>query len=68
LLTKYYFGEKSRMLRWAGHVAPTRERSCVYRVLVKKPEGKDHLEDLGVDGRILLHFALKKGVYYINLA
>jgi hypothetical protein len=24
----------------------------VYRVLVGKPKGKDHLEDEGVDGRI----------------
>jgi len=29
---------------------------------------RDHLEDLGVDGRIILHFALKKGVYYIDVA
>jgi hypothetical protein len=26
----------------------------VYRVLVGKPEGKNHWGDLGVDGRILL--------------
>jgi hypothetical protein len=24
------------------------------KVLVGKPEGKDHLEDLGVDGRIII--------------
>jgi hypothetical protein len=24
----------------------------VYRVLVEKPEGKDHLKDQGVDGRM----------------
>ena len=29
------------------------ERRDVYRVLVGKLEGKNHLEDLGVDGRIL---------------
>ena len=26
-------------------------RTGVYRVLVGKPEGRNHLEDLGVDGR-----------------
>jgi hypothetical protein len=26
------------------------ERKGVYRVLVGTPEGRDHLEDLGVDG------------------
>jgi hypothetical protein len=28
------------------------EGRSVYRVLVGKPEGKDHLKDQGVDGRI----------------
>ena len=31
---------KSRRIRWAGHVARIRERICVYRVLIGKPEGK----------------------------
>ena len=30
---------KSRRMRWAGHVELMRERRCVYRVLVWKPEG-----------------------------
>ena len=42
----------SRRMRWAGHVARM-ERRGVYRVLVGKPEGKNHLEDSSVDGRIL---------------
>jgi hypothetical protein len=42
---------KSRRMRWAGHVARMGEGRHVYRVLVGKPEGKDHLKDLGVDGR-----------------
>ena len=37
-----------------GHVAPMGERRGVYRVLVGKSEGKNHLEDLGVDGKIIL--------------
>ena len=44
---------KSRRLRWAVHVAVMGERRGVYRVLVGKPEGKNHLEDTGIDGRII---------------
>jgi hypothetical protein len=36
--------KKSWRMRWAGHVARTRERRGVYRVLVGKPEGKRPLE------------------------
>jgi len=31
---------KSRKMRWAGHVPRKRESRGVYRVLVRKPEGK----------------------------
>ena len=31
---------KSTRMRWAGHVARMGEESGVYRVLVRKPEGK----------------------------
>jgi len=34
--------------------------------LVIKPEGKKHLEDLGIDGRVILKFFLK--MEWINLA
>jgi hypothetical protein len=43
---------KSRRMRWAGHVARMGEGRNVYRVLVGNPEGKDRLEDKGVDGRM----------------
>jgi hypothetical protein len=43
---------KSRRMRWAGHVARMGEGRNVYRVLVGKPEGKDHLKDQDVDGRM----------------
>jgi hypothetical protein len=32
----------------------------VYRVSVEEPEGKFHLEDLDVDGRIILTWILRK--------
>jgi hypothetical protein len=43
---------KSRGMWWAGHVARMGEGRKVYRVLVGKLEGKDHLEEQGVDGRM----------------
>jgi hypothetical protein len=42
---------KSRRMRWARHIARMAEMRKVYRVLVGKPEGKNHLEDRGADGR-----------------
>jgi hypothetical protein len=32
----------------------------VYRVLVRKPEGKRHLEDPSVDGRIVLSWIIRE--------
>jgi hypothetical protein len=32
--------------------------TCI--ILVGKPEGKDHFEDLGVDGRVMLKWIVKK--------
>jgi hypothetical protein len=43
---------KSRRMRWAEHVARMGEGRNMYRVLMGKPEGKDHLKDQGVDGRM----------------
>jgi hypothetical protein len=39
-------------MRWAGHVAGMGEGRGVYRFLVRKPEGKGHLVDSGVDGSL----------------
>jgi hypothetical protein len=49
---------KSRRMRWAWHVARIVEGRNVYRVLVGKPEGKGHLKDQGVDGRMGLEWIL----------
>jgi len=35
---------------WAGRVARMGRGEGVYKVLVGKPEGKNHWGDLGVDG------------------
>ena len=44
---------KSRRIRWAGHVARMGEERGVHRVLVGKPEERDHWGDPDVDGRII---------------
>jgi hypothetical protein len=33
---------KSRRMRWAGHVARMGEKRNAYRLLLGKPEGKNH--------------------------
>jgi hypothetical protein len=43
---------KTRRMRWAGHVAHMGEGRNMYRVLLGKPKGKNHLKDQGVDGRM----------------
>ena len=43
----------------------------MYRVLVEKPEGKNHWGDLGVDGCIILRWISSKwdvGVYGLDCA
>jgi hypothetical protein len=45
---------KSRMMRWAGHVARMGEKLNPYRILVGKPEGKSPLEDQDVGGWTIL--------------
>jgi len=46
--------------QWAGHVARMGEKRGVYRVLVGKPKENNHLEDLSVDGRIILRWIFRK--------
>jgi hypothetical protein len=39
-------------MRLAGHMAHIGEERKVYKVLVGKPEGKNHSKDPDVDGRM----------------
>jgi len=43
-----------------GTLACMGDRKSIYRALVGEPEGEEHLEYLGVDGRIILEWVLKK--------
>jgi hypothetical protein len=48
-----------------------KDRRGTHRVLVRRAQGKNHLENLGVDGRIILTWILNKlfgEAYRIDLA
>jgi hypothetical protein len=49
---------KSR--RWVRYVASMGHSKCPHRILVGKPEGKDHSEDLGLDARMMIKFIFNK--------
>jgi hypothetical protein len=58
---------KCRKMRWAGHVARMGERRGAYSILVGEPEERDQLEDLRVDGKIILKWIFKKWVREIRI-
>ena len=51
---------KSRRLRWAGHIARMEEGRSAFKILTGKPTGKRPLGRLGVDGRTISEWTLKK--------
>jgi hypothetical protein len=59
------------MIRWIEHVANLGKVRNICKRLVKKYEGKRILENIGVDGRIILKLSLRKwdwgGGFYIYL-
>jgi hypothetical protein len=50
---------QSWRIRWTGHVACMRKINA-YSIFVGRPEGKNHFEDLDVDGKIILERILGK--------
>ena len=62
---------KSRRQGWTVHVARIGKITGAYKLLVGKPKGENHLEEQGVDGRILLRWIFRKyngGVDWIDMA
>jgi hypothetical protein len=51
---------KLRRMRWARHLDRIWEKRGTYNVLVGKSEGRDHLGDPGIDGRITLRWIFRK--------
>jgi hypothetical protein len=51
---------KSRRMRWVGHVGQMGEGRNAHRVLVGKLRERDHWEDLGIGGKLILKWILKK--------
>jgi hypothetical protein len=51
---------KLRRMKWVEHVTHMGETGNAYNILIRKTEGKGHLEDLGVNGRITLEYILEK--------
>jgi len=51
---------KSRIMRWTGHVARITKRKCAYGVWWGNVKERSHLEDLGINRRVILKCSLKK--------
>jgi len=49
-------------MRWMGHVACLGDMRNAYKIFVGKPEGMNHLEDVNIDGKIILKWILKNMV------
>jgi len=50
---------RSRIMRLAGHVAYVGVRRGAHRVLVGNLRKRDHLEEQGIDGRIILRWIFR---------
>jgi len=49
-------------MKQEGHVTCMGEMRKVYNISVGKPRGRNHWEDTGVDGRIILKSGLEKEI------
>jgi len=43
-------------MRWTGHVAGMGDRRCAYRVWWRDLRERNHLEDLGINEKVILKF------------
>jgi hypothetical protein len=49
---------KSRRIRWAGHVALMEQMRIAFTILIENLKERNHLEHLGVDGKIISKWIL----------
>ena len=54
------FGDQVKKTEMGGTCSTYGERRGAYKVLVGKPDGRNHLEDEGIDGRIILKRIFEK--------
>jgi hypothetical protein len=47
-------------MRWVEHRARTEEIKNAFSILVGKPKGRDHSEEVGIDGRIIFRWIVKE--------
>jgi hypothetical protein len=61
---------KSRRMRWVVHVARIGEKRNLCRMLMGKPEGKNHWEDQNVGGWAILKWIFERydGMDWIDVA
>jgi hypothetical protein len=50
---------KSRSMTWTGHVARMGEIRNKYKFLMGSLKGRNHTEEMGVDGKIILKWILR---------
>ena len=58
---------KSGRVTCAGHVACMGDRRGVYRILEENLRERNHVEDLGVDGRIISKWSSRSGIRRLGL-
>ena len=62
LILRLHVLATSRRMRWVGNIARMGGTRGVYRVSVGEFEGKNHLENPGVDGRVILRWIFRNGL------
>jgi hypothetical protein len=51
---------KRRRMRWTGHVARMEAIRNAYKVLGGNLKSRDHLEDISIDGKVVIEFIIRK--------
>ena len=66
LLTKYFSGNEIERNEMGGACGTCGGQERSYRILVGDLRERDHLEDLGVDGKIILKWSFRRrGLWHV---